>query len=329
MMGVDKIRIFWYNVKMKPKKDGDDRMKHTTKKTLVILTVLAMLVSAVSCGIKRTDESGAPTGTNSSTAGTGTSDQVSTSGTQTQPDSSDNTSSGTLPPVVITDAPVDNTTTAPDTDPVKDDVPPPPSDSTYTQTVNIDSFPDQYNEFLSKTVFVGDSICSGLRVYKILPSDNVMAVGNVGARSIFDYTFNAKGTEYALPDALALLKPEYVVCSMGMNDVNMSSEEKFCANYDNVLAKIHETLPNAKIYVVSITPISAESNFCSNEKLDRYNQALKSHLSGTAYTYLDVASVMKNANNALADENNGGDGIHLSPAAYKAYLKRVCELTVK
>lgn len=303
-------------------------MKHITKKALVILIALAMLASAVSCGIKKTGGSDTSTDAKTNTVGNtdnigGTSDPGIDSGTplQTQGNSGD-----PLPPPVNTEAPADTTA------PVRNDEPTPPpapSGDTNTQSVSIDSFPVQYNEFLSKTVFVGDSICSGLRVYKILPSDNVMAVGNVGARSIFDYTFNAQGTEYTLPDALALLKPSYVICSMGMNDVNMTSEEKFCENYDNVLAKIHETLPDAKIYVVSITPISAESTFCSNEKLDRYNQSLQSHLSGTAYTYLDVASIMKNASNALADENNGGDGIHLSPAAYKSYLKRICELTVK
>lgn len=302
-------------------------MKHITKKALVSLIALAMLASVVSCGIKKTGEADTK-----DTAGISTSDKDSASGTkpQTQPISPDGTDNAhgmdtQVPPAVVTDPPVNDTTA-----PVKDDEPTPgPSGDIGTQSVNIDSFPASYNEFLSRTVFVGDSICSGLRVYGILPNDNVMAVGNVGARSIFNYTFNAHGTEYALPDALALLKPSNVICSMGMNDVNMSSEEKFCENYDSVLAKIHETLPNAKIYVVSITPISAESTFCANEKLDRYNQALKTHLAGTAYTYLDVASIMKNASNALADENNGGDGIHLSPAAYKAYLKRICELTVK
>lgn len=316
-------------------------MKHVFMRISAVLMAVVILSSAVSCGIKKTGEDGGNTEAKTGDVGTspsGTDNSADSQGLPSTPAPSEDTygQQGVDTPAAIdTKTPVDTQTPVyiqtPVYTPATDINPPTPSGdgSTNTQSVSIDSFPESYNAFLSKTVFVGDSICSGLRVYGILPSDNVMAVGNVGARSIFDYKFNAYGTEYALPDALALLKPEYVICSMGMNDVNMTSEEKFCENYDNVLSTIHATLPNAKIYVVSITPISAESTFCSNEKLDRYNQALKSHLSGTSYGYLDVASIMKNAAGALADENNGGDGIHLSPAAYKAYLKRICELTVK
>ena len=45
-------------------------------------------------------------------------------------------------------------------------------------------FSDEYNDFLSDCVFVGDSICSGLKLYEILPSKNVVAQGNVAARNI-------------------------------------------------------------------------------------------------------------------------------------------------
>lgn len=299
-------------------------MKQILRKLPLILTVIIILTSAASCGIRKTGEgenkpesSGTPAIQNTQGTSDGRTDP-------TPPADDAQTASGDIAPQTsaATQPP------APETNPP---APPAPSGNgdSKTQSVSIDSFPAEYNTFLSKTVFVGDSICSGLRVYGILPSDNVMAVGNVGARSIFNYTFNAYGTEYSLTDALSLLRPEYIVCSMGMNDINMGSEDKFCENYDNVLSTIRETLPNAKIYVASITPISSESTFCTNDRIDLFNQTLKAHLAGTEYVYLDVAGIMKNNSNALADENNGGDGIHLSPAAYTAFLRRVCELVVK
>ena len=185
---------------------------------------------------------------------------------------------------------------------------------------------DADNEFLSGCVFVGDSICSGLSVYKILPKNNVVAKGCVAARSIFDYKFSVGGVNCGLISALTSLKPQNVIFSMGMNDVNMTSAEKYCENYKGILTKVQEALPNAKLYVASITPISADSTFCTNSRIDNFNSTIKSYLATNfpAWGYVDIATLLKNQYNGLSSGYNGGDGIHLAPAAYKTILYQVC-----
>ncbi len=175
------------------------------------------------------------------------------------------------------------------------------------------------NGGLDKTVFVGDSICSGFRVYKFVPDNNCLAYGNVGARSVFDYQFKVDGVEYDLITAIKKVNPSYVVFSMGMNDINLTSEEQYCTNYDDILAKIHEALPDAKLFIASITPTTGNPSF-PNDKIDKYNAALKSHFAGTSYTYVDVASSMKDGTNSLKSDYHSGDGLHLSPKAYQVYL---------
>ena len=179
--------------------------------------------------------------------------------------------------------------------------------------------PEEKGGALKKTVFVGDSICSGFRVYKLVEPNNCLAYGNVGARSLFEYKFTVDEKEYDLLDALKIVNPSYVVFSMGMNDINITPEEQYCKNYDDILAKVHEVLPNAKLFVASITPTRGTQSF-PNDKIDRFNAALKKHLEGTGYTYVDVSSSLKDSTNSLVSTYHSGDGIHLSPAAYNVYL---------
>ena len=182
--------------------------------------------------------------------------------------------------------------------------------------------------FLHDTVFVGDSICSGLRVYGILPEDNVLAKGCVGARNIFEYTFDCRGNEFGAAYALTVLKPRYIVFSMGMNDVNMTTPDVYCKNYDFLLKTIRSVMPDSVFFVASVTPITADTTFSTNQKIDTLNQTIRDHLYGTSTGFVDVASGLKTWNGCLNPNYNGGDGVHLAPAAYYVYLNQICDQLV-
>jgi len=183
--------------------------------------------------------------------------------------------------------------------------------------------------FLKKSVFIGDSICSGLKVYDILPDNNVLAVGSVAARNIFDYgdgKFTVDGASYGILDALRALPytPEYVIFSMGMNDINMTTEEGYTENYTKLISEVKKVLPNAKLVVCSITPISAESTFSTNEKIDRFNAALKNACPSMGATFVDVSTRLKGTDNCLKPSCHSGDGLHLAPDSYRMFLYSVC-----
>lgn len=191
------------------------------------------------------------------------------------------------------------------------------------------TFTDSHNRFLADTVFVGDSICSGLRVYGVLPDSSVVAKGSVSANNIFTFNFSVNGYEVPIIDALKAVNPKYVVFSMGMNDVNMTSSEGFVENYTKLLTQAQEALPDSKLIVASITPLASTSNFCSNSQIDSYNAALKASLESSGkWYYADVSTELKDSYNNLKEGYNGGDGIHLSGSAYYAYLYQVCTTAV-
>lgn len=187
------------------------------------------------------------------------------------------------------------------------------------------SFTDSEISLLSNCAFVGDSICSGLYVYGVLPHDIVVATGNVGIRSIDDYTFEINGGSYNALDSLEIIAPKYVIFSMGMNDINMTSEETYCQNYLNMLERTHERLPLSKLYVASITPIASTSSFASNDKINRYNDAVKQAVEAAGYGYVDIAASLRDSSGGLDARFSGGDGIHINKSAYYSILSDVAK----
>lgn len=187
------------------------------------------------------------------------------------------------------------------------------------------TFSDEYYEFLNSCVFVGDSICSGLGHYGIIPMERVIAQGNIAARNILDFTFPVDGGNLSLVSALVNADPEYIVFSMGINDVNITTEQEFTDNYREILQMTEGFLPNAKLIILSITPVDKSSTFTSNERIDSFNDAL-SRLpeENSRWQYIDVTPELKNDENALKTAYSSGDGIHLSPDAYHAALYQLC-----
>ena len=88
----------------------------------------------------------------------------------------------------------------------------PPAEETVSATPSIElppyggySFDNDELVQLSDCAFVGDSICSGLFVYDVLPKDMVVATGNVGIRSLREYTFDINGGAYTALEALKVI----------------------------------------------------------------------------------------------------------------------------
>lgn len=201
-----------------------------------------------------------------------------------------------------------------------------PPEEEIIEEYNTFTLTEEDNDFLSRCVFVGDSICSGLKVYDILPAEQIVAQGNIAARNIFDFTFIVDGGEQSLLSALVELKPEYVVFSMGMNDVNITSQDEYVQNYTDLLSMTESFIPDAKLIVLSITPIDRTSTFTANENIDSFNEALEKAFSEdeeNKWLYVDVTGELKNSVNALKTNYNSGDGIHLAPDAYYAILSQL------
>lgn len=190
-------------------------------------------------------------------------------------------------------------------------------------------------------VFVGDSICSGLKVYSgLLSESQVYAVGNVGSWSIFDYKFPVRGGEYSPVDVIKRRQPKYIYLWMGMNDLNIVYKEKYAENMIDIADKFLEVSPYSKIVFVSITPINKIHPWCEegkfdyniNDRINEFNSYMQSKaekLDSNTYSYLNIHDLFTDKDGFMKDEYHSGDGLHLSPESYSMILQYIAQHEVK
>jgi lysophospholipase L1-like esterase len=174
---------------------------------------------------------------------------------------------------------------------------------------------DADNAFIDKCAFVGDSVFYGLFSYGFIDSERVFANAGVAARNVFD--FEVRGQD--IKSAVKGIDPEYVVFYMGMNDLNMTDIDTYVQNYLNLMAQFQEY----KLMVVSVTPVSRDSWFTYNWKIDAYNNGIKNAIAALGsdrVCFVDVNPALKNASGDVRTEYDGGDGVHLNKGGYPVLL---------
>lgn len=177
-----------------------------------------------------------------------------------------------------------------------------------------------------KSLFVGDSICYGFSAWNVLPGANVYATGCVAARNMLEYEMYYRNKVMEFVPVLDIVKPEHIFLWMGMNDVNMTSAEEYCENYFNIINLALEN-SEADVYVCAITPIS-NLNFTAPSNITKFNEAIKEHIE-KSYTervhFISFAEPLKDKNGHLAEQYNGGDGIHLSKSVYYIAMHEIAK----
>ena len=174
-------------------------------------------------------------------------------------------------------------------------------------------------DYYSDTVFMGDSVISGIESYGYL--NNV--VGNVNATSgkLESYVSEAMKSN-----------PSKVFIMVGHNDANYGTikEESLASNITDIVAAIHKKNSSTKVYVLSITPITSayenkSSNNVKQSYIDKANSLIEENASSGKYTYVDVASAYKDTNGYMKTDCTG-NGINLKNSYYPFLLNGIAEV---
>ena len=173
-------------------------------------------------------------------------------------------------------------------------------------------------DYYSDSVFMGDSVISGIESYGYL--DNV--VGNVNATS---------GKLESYVDEAMKSNPSKVFIMVGHNDANYGTikEESLASNITDIVEEIHKKKSSTKVYVLSITPITSayEKKSSTNVKqsyIDKANSLIEENASSGKYTYVDVASAYKDTNGYMKTDCTG-NGINLKNSYYPFLLNGIAE----
>lgn len=179
------------------------------------------------------------------------------------------------------------------------------------QTVTVDA-KEQYKSDYHKSVFLGDSLLIGLS--DVLKDPNVIA--NAGATALF-----------ALEevDKIANIKPENVFIMLGSDDLLMpvdNPKEDSLKHYAKLIEKIKGKLPNTKIHVLSVTPVTKEAMKVEPryKNIPDYNKALENMAVTEKIDYIDLSPIFEKHQNLYIE-----DGIHFKASFYPLLLNHIKE----
>lgn len=196
--------------------------------------------------------------------------------------------------------------------------------------------------YFDDAVFIGDSISKGLKLYGVLPPENVLADQNVGIDQIANdkevYSMPG-GVKMTLFNALKTLKtkPKKIYIMLGSNGLPHYDNAKHLEYYEKVLDRIIKEYPDTIIYLQSVTPITtaAEKTYkargkdFTNAKINSFNKGVLALATKKEVYYLQVRDALVDKNGCLSAEYEGGDGVHFKKSGHESMYSYYKTHTVK
>ncbi len=178
-------------------------------------------------------------------------------------------------------------------------------------------------DFFSDTLFIGDSISTGLSLYGFLDADNVFAVQGLAPSTLFSTEIDGKTCE----DAIASLKPKKIVVMLGTNGFGYGDTKDIADSMNNTLGLLKDMF-NGKLAVISAPPITAEAeasdeNMITLDIVKEYNSLVKQYAEDNGITYIDLYSVLIDESGYFDPDYAEYDGIHFMGETYKVMLSVV------
>lgn len=181
---------------------------------------------------------------------------------------------------------------------------------------------DSENTKLERPIlFIGSSTINLWKTADYFPERNVMSRGFGGAsiKDILYYYYDVIGKYY----------PSSVVIYDDVDIENGEPVESVFGEYMSLLDKIHNDFPECRILFISIKPTPMDfllgKNVRNNKKL--FNNKLKEYADNIPYIeYVDLASLLYNADGTLDLRYYSKDRMHFNENAYKLWSNELSKM---
>ncbi len=195
--------------------------------------------------------------------------------------------------------------------------------------------------YFDDVVFLGDSLADGFKVYTrtgTLPLKDSTAK-YLTQKSTSPRTFLQPGVHVDAGEGpvdvwatIQRLQPGKMYITLGTNALMSMTPEDFIASYYQLIDKIRETTPNTQIYVTTVTPVAAWKSTSeprlSFDRIYRSNQLIAKMCVDKNLALINLYDVLKSSSGYLREDIAAGDGIHLTPSGYKAWMEYLFTHTV-
>ncbi|MCY6958124.1 GDSL-type esterase/lipase family protein [Clostridium brassicae] len=164
-------------------------------------------------------------------------------------------------------------------------------------------------DILKEAVFFGDSITESLSFYELLDESQVFGIKGL----------NLVKAEKQM-DKLIQLNPKKLFILLGSNDVESGMNSKqFIKDYKELIQTIKSKIPNCKIYVQSILPVTEkaqkkQANFAIF-RINEFNNALKEMTKDENLEFVNLLPILEGKSNLYEP-----DGIHFKIGFYNLWI---------
>lgn len=201
------------------------------------------------------------------------------------------------------------------------------SDEPEQQNINA----EDYDSFTEKLHVVGDSIASGYSAYERLPWNHVFAQQSANLSTITDIVFSSDYGDNYVIDIIAYAQPEYLMLSVGLNEIGNRDPQAFAEKYKGLADEFHSVSPDTKILIAGMTPIcyGYENEYIDNQNISEHNYELSVTFTGEDNIwFVNPGTALQTDDGGLNPDYSGGDGIHLGGAAYDIMLEEIYSFVI-
>ena len=187
------------------------------------------------------------------------------------------------------------------------------------------------DEWFDDACFIGHSQIVGMQKYSGIANADYYAVVGHTAQNVVDYEYYElpNGGYGTLSDGLHANSYGKVYIMLGINDSSLreNRDEEFMSPMRQIISLVQETQPDAKIYLLSLTPVgryTSMNELYNPDSTVHYSQLVKTLSREFSTEYIDLFRMMCDSAGYYLDSFNSGDGIHIASERYPEivnYLK--------
>ena len=170
------------------------------------------------------------------------------------------------------------------------------------------------NDF-NETLFIGDSIFTGIDGYGFLASENVFAQVGISAsdaltvelngRTLFGSSGIAKGFKCA-------------VIMIGTNGLDGTNAAEVASDVYSMASDLKIAQPGIEVVILTLPPVCKENDYnLKNSTINGFNSALNTLSGGQGIKIVDFNSALRDSVGGLDTQYAQPDGVHLTHTAYE------------
>lgn len=193
--------------------------------------------------------------------------------------------------------------------------------------------------YFDDVAFVGDSVSLKLSYYAAatgaLGNAQFFTSGSLGAGNalweVSDESVHPSynGVKMLIEDCVANSGASKVYIMLGMNDIGLYGIDDTIKNYEELVGRIKAKSPSVQIVVQSMTPMTSTSNILgsslNNDNIKIYNSRLSELCKKNGWAFVDVASVMYDAQGINLNRDFCSDpdgmGVHFTEVGCEKWIE--------